>query len=151
MLAAYSAVGAMLDQMVFGVGVKQAHDNAFAPVQTVLPKYVSGEKTIGAFNAKGFDTVFLRSGENGWSVFLRGEHVRGFNGVQMTYVEGHAAALMRILRIRDAFLEINNVPCSKGPGGGCEGLLRLMLPEGASLTVRGPDGYRQTFVGEGTK
>jgi hypothetical protein len=44
-------------------------------------------------------------------------------------------------------LEINQVPCTAGNGGGCAGLLPSMLPPGAQLNVYGPDGYFQTFYG----
>jgi hypothetical protein len=54
---------------------------------------------------------------------------------------------MRINDIMSADLEINQVPCTRGRGGGCNGLLPSMLPGGAVLRVYGPEGYFQAFTG----
>jgi hypothetical protein len=43
-------------------------------------------------------------------------------------------------------LIVNNQVC-KG-WHGCAALLPKMLPEGSSLTVHAPGGYRRTFIGD---
>lgn len=62
-----------------------------------------------------------------------------------THVEAKVAAEMIASGQRHAELVINNRPCV-GPLG-CDSLLPVMLPEGYSVTVYGPDGYKQTFEG----
>lgn len=46
---------------------------------------------------------------------------------------------------RHAELVLNNRPCL-GPLG-CDSLLPVLLPEGYSVTVYGPDDYKTTFEG----
>ncbi len=56
------------------------------------------------------------------------------------HVEGHAAALMRLFKIAEADLYINNTPC---PGEwGCDAMLPHMLPEGSTLRVYFKDAVR---------
>jgi len=69
----------------------------------------------------------------------------GMNIVTKTHVEGHTAAIMRQRGISEAELFINKVPC--GGVRGCGAMLPRMLPEGAKLRVRGPNGYDKTFIG----
>lgn len=69
----------------------------------------------------------------------------GFNNLVRSHVEGHAAALMRMEGASDATLFINRIPC---PGTiGCNAMLPRMLPEGAQLTVYGPDDFMQVYRG----
>jgi YD repeat-containing protein len=107
----------------------------------------SGGKTQGVLQLPGEAPLPLQSGVKGPSEAVRGQGLPGFNGNQLTHVEGHAAAHMRSIGATYGTLDINKVPCSAGSGGGCDGLLPAMLPEGAQLRVRGPDGFDQTYTG----
>jgi hypothetical protein len=118
----------------------------FSPAVADLPEYAGG-KTSGMLHVPGGESVPLQSGVQGPSQAVRGQGLPGFNGNQLMHVEGHAAAYMRTNGIQNAVLDINQVPCAAGSGGGCAGLLPRMLPPGATLTVRGPGGYVQQFVG----
>jgi hypothetical protein len=88
----------------------------------------------------------ITSGVAGPSQAVRGQGLPGFNGNQLTHVEGHAAAQMRTTGAQRGVLDINKDPCTAGSGGGCNGLLPRMLPEGAELTIRSPSGTR-VYVG----
>jgi hypothetical protein len=91
-------------------------------------------------HVEGFEPLPLISGRGEPSLLIRGQGLPGFNGNQLMHVEGHAAAYMRTNGLNEAVLDINKIPCIAGPGGGCNGLLPRMLPEGARLTVRYPGG-----------
>jgi SCP1.201-like deaminase/Pretoxin HINT domain len=123
-----------------------APKGAYNPPPASLPAN-TGKKTAGVLQVEGQSPLPLLSGMNGPSQAIRGQGLPGFNGNQLAHVEGHAAAYMRTNGIKEAVLDINKVPCTAGSGGGCEGLLPKMLPEGATLRVRGPGGYDRTFVG----
>ncbi|MFT7837705.1 SCP1.201-like deaminase [Saccharothrix sp. BKS2] len=61
------------------------------------------------------------------------------------HAETKLAAHMRDTGIRHVSVVVNNPPC---PGTfGCETLVGLILPEGSSLTIHGPDGYNKTIPG----
>jgi hypothetical protein len=64
------------------------------------------------------------------------------------HAEGHAAALMRKHKIREATLYLNNPPCPDIPWG-CDRVLPEILPGGSRLTVYGPNGYVKTYEGNG--
>jgi hypothetical protein len=57
----------------------------------------------------------------------------------------HTAALMQQQGINEAILYINRIPCSGKTD--CDAMLPLMLPEGAKLTVIGPNGFIKTYMG----
>lgn len=114
--------------------------------RTALPPN-DGGKTHGVLHTPTAEPLPIQSGKAGPSQGVRGQGLPGFNGNQLMHVEGHAAAHMRMNQIGRGVLDINKVPCAAGPGGGCSGLLPRMLPAGAELTVRGPGGYMETFVG----
>jgi RHS repeat-associated protein len=122
-----------------------ANPNTFPPPKAILPINTGG-KTQGVLHTPGQNPLPLTSGVKGPSQAIRGQGLPGFNGNQLTHVEGHAAAHMRINNIQEAILDINKAPCIKGSGGGCAGLLPRMLPEGARLTVRHPGGT-DVFIG----
>jgi hypothetical protein len=63
-------------------------------------------------------------------------------------VEIKLAAHMRKNGIRSATLVINNSPCG-GPMG-CNALVPVVLPPGYTMTVYGPDGFKQEYKGGGT-
>jgi hypothetical protein len=61
-------------------------------------------------------------------------------------VELKFAMLMRREGIRHAEIILNNRPCEGRLG--CNRLLKLFLPDGGSLTIHGPDGFKKTYVQE---
>lgn len=104
-----------------------------------LPAY-SGGKTQGILQA-GSKEIDLVSGWSGSASQLpRGS--AGFDIVTKSHVEGHAPALMRMEGLEQATLYINRVPCAS-----CARLLPRMLPEGAELTIYGPNNYLRVFRG----
>jgi hypothetical protein len=67
----------------------------------------------------------------------------GFDIVTRTHVEGHAAAAMQQLGLKDATVVINNPQiCSS-----CTELLPRMLEPGSHLTVVTSNGTSTTFTG----
>ena len=60
-----------------------------------------------------------------------------------SHVEIKFAMLMWRRGLRDATIVINNLPC-KGDSS-CEEWLDKFLPPGATLTVHGPDNFKQTY------
>jgi hypothetical protein len=71
---------------------------------------------------------------------------RGMNRHNMSHVEAHAAAQMRLTGTMDATLYLNRVPC---PGrNGCDRLLPRMVPPDGKLTIYGPGGYVRVVYGE---
>lgn len=67
----------------------------------------------------------------------------GLNGVTLSHVEGHAAALMRQMGISEATLEINNPKVCAS----CMQNLPTMLPPGSTLRVVLPNGNVIIFHG----
>jgi hypothetical protein len=72
------------------------------------------------------------------------EGTPGFNPFNRSHVEAHAAAIMRVLGLKDATLYINEAPCSY-PRVGCEANLGDMVPPGARLEVEAPGGFSQSY------
>jgi hypothetical protein len=108
-----------------------------------LPTFTG--KTEGIFRA-GSKDLPLKSGYDGPSKHLpRG--TPGMNHHLKAHVEAHAAAVMRLEGIQKATLYINRIPCSNAKAPGCHLLLPRMLPEGAQLTVHGPDGFKWVYRG----
>ncbi|MBB5956411.1 hypothetical protein FHS29_002997 [Saccharothrix tamanrassetensis] len=68
--------------------------------------------------------------------------------VTVVDVEIKLAAHMRKNEIPSATLVLNNFPC-RGPMG-CDALVPVVLPPGYTMTVYGPDGFRQEYKGGGT-
>ena len=105
-----------------------------------LAPYVQGGKTSGIFRAPGMAPIELQSGEDGPALNMP-LHSPGFTGYTRTHVEGHAAALMRLQGISEAWLEINNPKMC----GACIENIETMLPPGAKLHIRFPNGTERTF------
>ena len=106
------------------------------------PAYTGG-KTQGILQA-GAKEIDLISGYAGpASQIPRG--TPGFNNLVRSHVEAHAAAVMRMEGLSEATLYINRIPCASV--NGCNAMLPRMLPEGARLTVHGPDDFVRTYVG----
>ncbi|MFD8497696.1 DddA-like double-stranded DNA deaminase toxin [Amycolatopsis sp. NPDC059657] len=63
-------------------------------------------------------------------------------------VELKLAAEMRDNGITDATVVINNIPCTGKTS--CDGLLSIVLPEGSTMTVHGPDGFKKVYKGGAT-
>jgi SCP1.201-like deaminase len=111
-----------------------------------LPAFTKKEGTQGVFARGGADDVPLRSGYDGPSAQLP-KGTPGMHGNIKSHVEAHAAAVMRLERIKDATLYINRIPCADARPPGCHLMLPRMLPEGATLTVHGPDGFKWVYRG----
>lgn len=111
------------------------------PARRVPP--FDGKKARGILSASGRELP-LTSGRSGPAARLPAG-TRGMNRTTKTHVEGHAAAVMRQNRIKEATLYINRVPCRGRPG--CDAMLPRMLPPGARLEVRGPNGFRKVYRG----
>jgi nucleic acid/nucleotide deaminase of polymorphic system toxin len=93
---------------------------------------VSGEDELYAESVKAFPALGLR----------RGLPRRASD------VEMKLAAYMRNHGIRSATVVINNIPCP-GPYG-CDELVPVLLPEGCTLTVHGPNNFTKTYQGGAT-
>lgn len=148
-LAGATGTGAVLGAVVPRVRPRTGpHSRFMNPVEGGrLPEYTKKVGTRGTLHLPGAEPLSLKSGEDGPSMAVRGKGINGFNGNQLLHVEGHAAAQMRTTGAMGADLEINRIPCTKGNGGGCDGLLPKMLPEGARLRIYGPDGYYKEYTG----
>lgn len=68
--------------------------------------------------------------------------------VTVVDVEIKLAIHMRNNDIRSTTLVLNNLPC-RGPLG-CNALIPVILPPGYTMTVYGPNGFRQTYEGGGS-
>ena len=112
-----------------------------------VPAYTKKLGTRGILHLPGQEPLALASGKQGPSMAVRNKGINGFTGNQLLHVEGHTSAQMRITGTMEADLEINRIPCIDGKGGGCDGLLPKMLPEGAKLRIYGPGGYYNEYVG----
>jgi hypothetical protein len=119
--------------------------NPYRPeIADLVPAYL-GSKTTGVLDLNGRVVAPQDSGYSG-PVQQLSPPRRGMNGTNMSHVEAHAAAQMRISGTMNATLYINRTPC---PGrNGCARLLPRMLPPGSSLTVYGPEGYAEVFYGD---
>jgi SCP1.201-like deaminase len=113
-----------------------------------------GDRALPAFSGKaegvlrvGDEDVALKSGYDGPSAQLAKPRP-GMHGNILSHVEAHAAAVMRLQRVNRATLYINRIPCTGGQRApGCHLNLPRMLPEGAELTVYGPDGFKWVYRG----
>jgi hypothetical protein len=128
----------------YAVGVSQVlvHNNCGEGAPT-LPEYIAGGKTSGILRTATGDTPLI-SGYKGPSASMP-KGTPGMNNIIKSHVEAHAAALMRQQGISEAILYINRIPCSGKTG--CDAMLPLMLPEGAKLTVIGPNEFIKTYMG----
>jgi SCP1.201-like deaminase len=102
-----------------------------------LAPYVPGGKTSGIFQSPNNPDIALQSGYDGPAASMRGSP--GYDGITLSHVEGHAAALMREQGSMEGTLYINNPKICDS----CTLLLPRMLPPGATLNVVFPD---KTFV-----
>lgn len=109
-----------------------------------LSPYMPGGKTSGVFYPPGGSPVPLQSGYDGPAEQMP-PGSPGFNGLTLSHVEGHAAALMREEGIMEGTLYINNPKVC----GSCTRLLPTMLPSGAILNVVLPDSTVIQFMGTG--
>jgi hypothetical protein len=114
-----------------------------------LPAYTKGPGgTKGVFKG-GDEETPLQSGYDGPSKDLPTDKpIPGMNNNIKSHVEAHAAAVMRMKGIKEAELWINRIPCARDkPPQGCHLMLERMLPEGSTLTVHGPDGFKWVYRG----
>lgn len=91
----------------------------------------------------------MTSGRDGWTDRVN-EVVKeaGCPYVPLTAaadVELKIAAEMRDTGITDATVVINNPPCTGLTS--CDGLLGVVLPEGSTLTIHGPGGFKKVYKG----
>ena len=106
-----------------------------------LAPYVPGGKTSGILETPT-GPVALQSGYDGPAEEMPSGSP-GFDGLTLSHVEGHAAALMRQDGIMEGTLYINNPKICQS----CIRLLPTMLPPGATLNVVLPDGTTIQFEG----
>ena len=110
----------------------------------------SGQKTHGRWFTPGSDQAHpVVSGEDAesaevWRILREARFPEKGPPITITHVETKLAVQMRRENIRHASVVINYVPCRLK--WGCDSLLPVLLPEGFTLTVYGPN-YRKTFTG----
>jgi hypothetical protein len=120
--------------------------------ERVPPLGTKGKKVTGVLDLGGKRvTKPIDSGYGGPAQQLPKPR-RGMDGNLVSHVEANAVATMRQNGVKEATLYINKKPCSYDLGGGRQGgclnnLGRMLLP-GEKLTVYGPNGYSQVFVGQ---
>jgi hypothetical protein len=112
---------------------------------SLLPAYPGHGPAAGIFDG-GNGLVKLESGyDNPFTGPLPQTGNPGMNWNIRSHIEAQAATIMRNNGLTEATVYINRLPC---PGrNGCAVNLPHMLPEGAQLTVYGPNGYREVFTG----
>lgn len=116
-----------------------------AIAEQVPPYGQRGNKTSGVAVMGDGTQIPLDSGYNTGRSGELPKPRPGMNGNNLSHVEAHTAAEMRLRGIEEATLYINRVPC---PGrNGCENLLPRMVPPGGKLTIYGPDGYVRVVYG----
>lgn len=110
-----------------------------------------GDPTSGILTSPdGGRMVHVRSGHRG-----PGEGGPGLSGktkdlmVARDHAEGHAAAYMRRLGMREMTLYINKEPCGYRDDArlSCDATLKYQIPPGTKLTVYWPGG-RKVYIGE---
>ncbi|MCR3746113.1 DddA-like double-stranded DNA deaminase toxin [Lentzea californiensis] len=110
----------------------------------------SGQKTHGRWFTPGSEEArSVVSGEDAesaevWHVLKDTQFPEKGPPITITHVETKLAVRMRRENIRHASVVINYTPCRMK--WGCDNLLPVLLPEGYTLTVYGPN-YRKTFTG----
>lgn len=109
-----------------------------------MPTY-GGGKTQGVL-ATSVGDIDLLSGYAGPSAAMGRGQVPGMNYHLKAHVEAHAASAMRQLRLNDATLYLNQVPCVSSRGG-CEVMLPRMLGEGRQLRVVVPGQLDRVYNG----
>lgn len=117
-----------------------------AAIAGQVPPYGQrGNKTSGVAVMDDGTQIPLDSGYNTGRSGELPKPRPGMNGNNLSNVEAHTAAEMRLRGIQEATLYINRVPC---PGrNGCENLLPRMVPPGGKLTIYGPDGFLRVVYG----
>jgi hypothetical protein len=110
---------------------RRTHGRWIGPDGQARP-ITSGEDELYAESVKAFPALGLR----------RGLPRRASD------VEMKLAAYIRNRGIRSAIVVINNTPCP-GPYG-CDELVPVLLPEGCTLTVHGPNNFTKTYRGGAT-
>jgi hypothetical protein len=128
--------------------VPDARPPAFDPeILAKLPEYgLEDRRTRGILAMPDGTQRPLQSGYEGPSAELpRPRTGTGMNHHNVSHVEAHAAATMRLEGLEKATLYLNRAPC---PGKvGCDVNLHRMLPPGGKLTIYGPDGFAKVYRG----
>lgn len=111
-----------------------------------VPERGNEVKTRGIFVDETGDETDLVSGYNGPSADLPKPRTgMGMNRTNLSHVEAHAAATMRLKGIEEGTLYINNQPCVGR--NGCDRWLPRMLPPDGKLTVYSVDDYCKVYRG----
>ena len=117
----------------------------------VPPLGTRGKKVTGVVDLGGKRVVGPMDSGYGGPAQQLPKPRRGMDGNLVAHVEANTVATMRQNGVKEATLYINMRPCSYDRGGsrgGCEVMLKRMLLPGEKLTVYGPNGYHNVFVGE---
>ncbi|WP_439661619.1 DddA-like double-stranded DNA deaminase toxin [Lentzea sp. HUAS TT2] len=110
----------------------------------------SGQKTHGRWFTPGsMEARSVVSGEDDesaevWRVLQETRFPEKGPPITITHVETKLAVRMRREDVKHASVVINYTPCRMK--WGCDNLLPVLLPDGCTLTVYGPN-YRKTFTG----
>ena len=116
-----------------------------------MPKpNTGGAKTHGRWIDESGDTQEVVSGRDersdaAWNILRQQGIPAPGQTTTVADVEQKLAAQMATEGRTHMEVVINNEPC-KGPYG-CDSLVPVILPEGSTLTVHGPAGYRKTYTG----
>jgi hypothetical protein len=116
-----------------------------------LPVRKAGDKTRGIWIDDNGNDHDLLSGEHDSDYHAAQRFAERLGLVREPHklstaadVELKFAMRMRREGIRHAEIVLNNRPCEGRLG--CNRLLKVFLPDGASLTVHGPDGFKKTYT-----
>lgn len=141
------------------LALKPAQTNATSDKQTqvdailaTLPPPVpkpnpSGKKTHGRIVGSDEQVASAEDAESDevWQRLVAAGVPEKFKPMSIDHAEMKVALRMVKSGKKNVELVINNVPC-RGPWS-CRTLLGLLLPEGYTLTVYGPNNYQGTFSG----
>jgi hypothetical protein len=128
---------------------KQTHvDAILATLPPPVPKpNPSGKKTHGRIVGSDEQVASAEDAESDevWQRLVAAGVPEKFKPMSIDHAEMKVALRMVKSGTKHVELVINNVPC-RGPWS-CRTLLGLLLPEGYTLTVYGPNNYQGTFSG----
>lgn len=133
-----------------GVAQPQLSEDEIRRISERLPVRKPGEKTRGIWRDREGTNHDLVSGQHEDDFHAAQRHAEKLGLVRKPYglstaadVELKFAMRMRREGIKHAEIVLNNRPC--GGRLGCHRLLKLFLPDGATLTINAPDGFKKTY------
>lgn len=125
-------------------------DDAIRRISDRLPARKPGDKTRGVWRDADGTEHDLLSGQHEDDFHAAQRHAERLGLVRSPAVLSTAADVelkfaMRMRRegIRQAEIILNNPPC--GGRLGCDRLLKLFLPDEATLTIHAPGGFKKTY------